>query len=495
MRSLIGRRGSFAADTLVTLAGGSIARLVTLASMPFVTRIYAASDYGSWVIVLALAGLLLPFATMRYELAIVLAPTRRLAAGLALAIGAFTIPVVLVAGAVCLTAPTGVLEAISGVAPDRMAIVGLVPPILIVLAAQAILQAWATREHRFVALSLAQMVQAVVTAAAILSMPFAFGANAMTVTAAAILGLVCGQIALAASSAGDLLASMRQRAPGVAALHGLRRYKVYALYVLPYSLSAAIAERVLQIVLASAYSLATLGAFFAARQIMSAPAILVGNALRQVLFAYGAQQDTREQTKERVGRLLRLFTDLIFPALAFGIVWLRPVVIIVFGDKWPFLPDFAWWFMLVGASALLTGGFDRLLDVLGRQRVSVALQVASDVVLISVVLLGSYAGLSAISIVAALAIVITLTNLARLVVVARFLGFAWREISALLVRLAGGTAIFATMQFAVSKLDEGWLGLFSGSLLLAAPLLPTLVKAMGALTPAPTRANHSPPSA
>ena len=75
---LLEHRGSFTGDVLISLGGSGVARLITLASMPFITRLYGASDYGAWVIILTIAGLLLLLATLRYELAVVLAPTRRI---------------------------------------------------------------------------------------------------------------------------------------------------------------------------------------------------------------------------------------------------------------------------------------------------------------------------------------------------------------------------------------------------------------------------------
>ncbi|NOX41795.1 MAG: oligosaccharide flippase family protein [Alphaproteobacteria bacterium] len=473
---LLMHRGSFTGDAFVILAGSGAAKLIVLASMPFITRLYGASDYGVWVIVLTLASFLIPLATMRYDLAVVLAPTRRIAAALVLAIGVFTLAVAIGAALILLWTPSDVLKVVTGLAADRQNILVLVPLVVVVLASQAALQAWATREHQFVALSLAALVQAVVTAAAFLLLPLLLVPNAEAAASAAILGLLSGQVTLTVSGGTGLFVAARQRLLRVAAFHGLRRYKVYAFYVVPYSLSAGITERVIQLVLASAYSLGTLGAFFVARQIMSAPAMLLGNTLRQVLFAHAARQDNRQETKQRVGRILKLVVTLLMPAMGFGLIWLKPAVTILLGDRWPLLPEFAWWLLFMGGSLLLIAGLDRIFDVLGQQRVSVALRIGSDLLLIGATLVSLALGVGPVSFVATISLVSTLTNLVSLWVVLRLLGFDWREITALPVRLVAGITFWGATNFGLDSLDLGLTGFVVASALLVAALAPAILK-------------------
>ena len=157
--------------------------------MPFVTRIYTPADVGVWAIVLTLAGFLLPLATLRYDVAIVIALTQRTAAAIALAIGVCMLAVAVALAAALSVVPKQLLEAISGLGPDKQGLLAVVPLLLVLLAAQATLQAWLTRGRQFGALSLAQLIQAIVTAAAMLLLPLIAGASAGVATAAAMLGL------------------------------------------------------------------------------------------------------------------------------------------------------------------------------------------------------------------------------------------------------------------------------------------------------------------
>src|SRR5262249_26625979 len=152
-------------------------------------------------------------------------------------------------------------------------------------------------------------------------------------------------------------------------------------------------ERVLQLALAGSYSLGVLGAFYVARQVVTAPSALLSQALRQVVLAYGAQLDERARLRERVTRVLQLLVEVLAPALAFGIVWLEAFVYTALGDHWPHLAEFAWWIMFVAATIFLTGWLDRIFDVLGEQQVGVVIEVVSDLVLIGIALSGPRIGL------------------------------------------------------------------------------------------------------
>ena len=253
--------------------------------------------------------------------------------------------------------------------------------------------------------------------------------------------------------------------------------------MVPYSLSAGVTERVLQLALAGSYSLGVLGAFYVARQVVTAPSALLSQALRQVVLAYGAQLDERARLRERVNRVLQLLVEVLAPALAFGIVWLEPFVFTALGDQWPHLAEFAWWIMFVAATILLTGWLDRIFDVLGRQQVGVVMQVVSDLVLIGIALSGPRFGLDAVGLVAALSVVGMLTNIVRLVVVLRLLGSIWQEIGTLILRLVSWTAVLTLVQYAISRTSSGLIGMAAGTVFLAVSLAPVIKSSFDLLWP------------
>ena len=344
---LIESRASFTGHVAINLAGNLLSRLITLASVAAVTRLYAAGDYGQWVVVLSLASCGVSLATMRYDIAVVIAPTRQMAAALVLVIAVGALVMTFVSAATVIIAPAYFVSKVSGLAEGQRALILLVPLVLLLLTLQTALQAWMTREHKFQAMSLSQLVQALVTALVTIGLPFVAGASAKIAAAGAIIGLACGTLVCAWVSAKNLFEDISSD-PASNALDGMRRFKVYPLYMLPYSLSSILSERILQLVIAAAYSTGTLGAYYVARQISSAPGTIVSVALRQAMFAHSARKEQIDVIKGRVERVLTLLIEVVAPALAYCLVWSSPIVNFLLGSRWTDLNDFIWWSLFPG---------------------------------------------------------------------------------------------------------------------------------------------------
>ncbi|MDQ6703605.1 MAG: oligosaccharide flippase family protein [Pseudomonadota bacterium] len=466
---LIGSRASFTGHLAINLTGSVLARLITLASMVAITRLYAATDYGQWVVVLSLASFIVPLATMRYDIGVVIAPTRHMAAALVLAIAAGALATAFVSAAIALIAPPSVVRMVSGLTEGQQKLILLVPLVLLLLTTQTVLQAWMTRERKFAAMSLSQMLQALVTAAVTILLPFVAGASAGAAATGAIVGLVCGLFVCVWASSRNLIALIGSN-PAAAAVDAMRHFKVYPLYMLPYSLSIGILERVTQLILASAYSTGALGTFYVARQITMGAANIVCAALGQVMFAHSAREERCLEIKSRTDRLLTFLIDAEAPALAFCLVWLPSILNLLMGSRWTGLSDFAWWNLFPASTLFLVGWLHRILDVLGRQRLAVGLQAASDAFLVLVAAVCPLAGLDATGFVAALSIAISLFDIIWLAIVLRLLQFAPSEIMRLAARAVVLLVFWSAAQGAVRVALSAQLGPFLGALLLALAL-------------------------
>jgi O-antigen/teichoic acid export membrane protein len=465
--------GTFKGDLIVSLVGTLLSRLIILASTPLMTRVYSASDYEVWVIIFALSAFLLPFGSMRYELAMVLTSSRRLAAALALAVGIGSGIVSILALVAWWLAPPSVLAAISGLGPGRQALLFLVPPVLLLIGMQAVLQAWATRQRQFGIQMWAQLTLAVVTTVVTLGLPLVTAANTATAAAGAILGLISGIGVLLWGCGGGLLTSVRQPGMLSAMLYGLRRYRVYALYMLPYSLSNVLNERFVQIVMASSFPVGTLAAFYVARQLVTAPAALIGNALRQVVFAYGAQSDTGDQMKTRVGLILQFLTGALAPLLAFGVFWIKPISAILFGDKWALMPEFTWWCMFMAGVGLLATWTDRIGDVLGRQKLTMWLQVGINVLTLTSLAVSHVFQFGPVTTVALFSVATVIGNLFWIALQLNLLGHSASFIVGWAIRLVGLTVGWSLVYYGVMSFTEGWAAICASLVMLAVSLWPT----------------------
>jgi O-antigen/teichoic acid export membrane protein len=246
----------------------------------------------------------------------------------------------------------------------------------------------------------------------------------------------------------------------------MKRYRVYPIYTLPYSLSVAFTERALQVAIASMYSLTFLSTYYVARQILLAPAQIVSAAMRNVLLSHGARHDSIEETRPYVANLVGLFSAACAPLLATGAIWLKPIILVMLGDRWPNMADLAWWCMWPGATLMLTGSIDRLFDLAGRQRTAVLLQLCSDSATLGIIVLVWYFKWTGLTMVTLISCGLAAYNMIWFIIILRIVSFSFQKIGEFFLRFFAPFSIFLVIQYAMSMLQQNsvtpWIGLLLG---------------------------------
>ncbi len=441
---LIGK--SFSASVFATLVGAGLSRAITLASMAFISRIYAAEAYGSWIIILSLVTFVMPLATLRYDLAIVLAATQRMGAGIGCAILAQSFLLSCLCFLALTLLPAKAIEAISGLAAKQHIFLYLLPIVIFLTAANTVFQAWSNRERNFWGVALSITLQAIVTAALTLGLPLLFGPSGWTAAAAAIIGIATAVSVLAFQSRDFFYQSLERSFLVRAAWHGLRSYQVYAILGIPYAISAVLTERIQQLLITNYYGIGTLASFFVVRQIIMGPTSIVAGSLRQAVFAFGAQQDSLETLRKRVLIILKIMIVAVGPALAFGLAWIKPSVAILMGTRWPYLAEFSFWTLLPASMLVLTGWIDRVLDIFSKQRMALWLQLASDFCVIGLAFVGAKFGLVAVQFVEVISIAIASYNLIWLFVALNLLRTPQDEVIKLFIELLVSFGVWIFVQ-------------------------------------------------
>ena len=458
--------GSFIGDTAITFLTSLAARLITLASMAVITRLYDPAAYGAWVLLLAFANFFLAFTNLRYDIALVLAPTQRMAQGILLGILGITAATVCIVFAISLLAPPQMLSWMTGLPQSDHNMIFVVPVILAVVAIQFLLQTWATRQRAFKTISISITAQAIVTAIVTIALPFAIGATAAAAGVGAIIGNLLTIAILGWHARNDLRAAFSSHLPWPVIRKSLHIYRVYPLFTLPFSLSVILTERIIQVTLAGAFSVSLLGTYFVARQLMQAPVSILASSIRNVLVAHGAREQTMDRTRFRVEGLLTSLILVVAPGLAYGVIWLEPTVAFVLGSEWPMLPQIAWWCMFPACALLFSGPLDRMPDMVGRQKLSVAMQLASDIVMLSVMFLCISQGFSALHTIASISTSLTLYNVIWLVVILHLIGVEMKNISYLFLKFFLLFALSFLAQYGLYFLNIGNIALLAGGIVM-----------------------------
>jgi O-antigen/teichoic acid export membrane protein len=267
------------------LLGASAARALSFANLLLAARLYSKDDFGGLALALGFVGLVQPFLTLRYEIAVVLARTNEAARSLVYGVLGIALCIYAVVALLVVAAP-GLLAGL--IRPDVIA--GLRAPVLLHLAASVVivsLTAWLQKHKAFGTIAASQFVGALGTAVLVLGAPFVVEATLTALVWGYAGGALLSALILAAPTPRSGLFRLGVQSGRIWRL--LAKYRVYPTYSLPLTISSLISDRALLLYLSGAFSLGTLGGFYSVRQLLFGLVHLVTSSINQVVFPYISQ--------------------------------------------------------------------------------------------------------------------------------------------------------------------------------------------------------------
>lgn len=374
--------GSFVQDVAKLSLGTLAGRLITIAAMPLLTRLYSPDDFTLLAAYVAIVSTIAVAACLRFEIAIPLADNDEEAKYL------------LILSFLALVAVTLVVLVVVWVLPQQMkgwtkqtvleSYIWMIPIGIAALGFYSIMQFWVTRARRFAQIAQTRITQAFVGVSVSLSFGW-LGCGP--------LGLLIGNI-LNTSAGGLRLAcwSVKHEAKQFSSLtlsglkNTMRRYKRYPVYSTPESFFNTAGIH-LPILVVAAYGGAEAGFLLLAMQIMAAPMGLLGGSISQV-YVSRAPQSLKDGQLDIFTRkiILRLFKVGVVPFLFIGILspWLVPNV---FGSNWARTGEIICWMMPWMLLQLVVSPVSMALHVTSNQAKAMMLQAFGVVFRLVVVLL------------------------------------------------------------------------------------------------------------
>jgi O-antigen/teichoic acid export membrane protein len=355
----------FRGPVLTLLSGSGIVLVLAYLAQPVLTRLYPPSSFGVSDYFISLLTILMAFASLRYEDAIMQPETEREAAGLlGLALGLLTLTVL---GTVLLVPWRVPIAAWLGI-PDLAPWLVLVPPTLLVMRISKLSELWLTRERRFRLISAGTVTQTLT----LISGRIGAGLTITTSPGGLIGGFALGHLASALFLGSLVIRRLRRHLRSLldpALWRQLaRRYRRFALFSTPSSLLNIVLVRLPYLLLPVYFDTEVLGYFGRAFVAVAVPLSLIGGAVAQVFFVQAAEA-------QQAGSLASLTTTVhrrlvmigLFPALLVSMAG-PDLFEFVFGDGWRpagiYVRYVALWLFLAAVASPLT----RLFDVLERQR-------------------------------------------------------------------------------------------------------------------------------
>ena len=313
------------------LLGASAARVLSFGNLLLAARLYSKDDFGGLALALGFVGLVQPFLTLRYEIAVVLARTDEAARSLVYGVVGIALCIYAVVALLVVAAP-GLLADL--IPPDL--IVGLRAPVLLHLAASVVivsLTAWLQKHKAFGTIAASQFAGALGTAVLVLGAPFVVEATLTALVWGYAGGALLSALILAAATPRSGLFGLGVQSGRIWPL--LVKYRVYPTYSLPLTISSLTSDRALLLYLSGAFSLGTLGGFYSVRQLLFGLVHLVTSSINQVVFPYVSQT---EKGVAGAKRPLLAMTRTVAVTTGLGLGWLclhaTAVTLILLGDQW-----------------------------------------------------------------------------------------------------------------------------------------------------------------
>lgn len=379
----------FRGPVLTLLSGSGIVLVLAYLAQPILTRLYPPSSFGVSDYFISLLTVLMAFASLRYEDAIMQPDTDREAAGIVWLASSLLVCTVL-ATALLLPwrGPIAAWLGIPALAPWLL----LVPPTLLVMRLSKLTELWLTRERRF------RLVSAGTVAQTLTMVSGRIGAGvALTTSPGGLIGgFALGHFA-AALFLGTIVLRRMGRQFRAALDYGLirrlaLRYRRFALFSTPSSLLNIVLVRLPYLLIPVYFNTEVLGYFGRAFVALAVPLSLIGGAVSQVFFVQAAeaqQAGTLSALTTTVHR--RLVMIGLFPMLLLLVAG-PDLFEFVFGDAWRtagvYVRYVGPWLFLGAVASPLT----RLFDVLERQRLDFGASATMFVALTAALVLSGRSG-------------------------------------------------------------------------------------------------------
>jgi O-antigen/teichoic acid export membrane protein len=353
--------------------GGVASQAISLLALPIISRLYAPESYASWAIIMATAGIFGAIACFRYELAIVIPKKEEEASSIlwGCAISAITTGLIV---AVILQIPWLHKIIMSETVGNEWFYTLFVPVMIVTMGFNFILQYWSIRQQAYTLNSFAQIVLVIVTL--ILQVFWAVKYSASS------LGLLIG-------SCGGQIASVLVLLIGIfyigkypqigrhifkAIPNVFNQYRNFFIYSTPYTLFGTARDRASIFVLGYFLENKEVGLYAFAQRIMGFLVSLVSNAIRPVLFQNAASKGIKS-VENKINNILRWLAIITIPFVVLYFFYAKEIFILFFGEKWAGSGFMGKFLILPVFTFLFCNWMDRIMDVMGKQRLTMIFEV------------------------------------------------------------------------------------------------------------------------
>lgn len=376
--------------SVAVLASGTAAgQLILLLSAPILTRLYSPDEFGLLGAYMAPVGIFGAVATLRYEGAIPLPGSDRIAANVLLLSMACVVVVAVVSTAVLVTWGDG-LARLFGV-PALASMGWLIPLGVLGVGLYSALSHWAVRQRNFGTIARTKLIQSGGQTAVQLLAAF---------TPFAVFGLLFGHVLGQAAGIGSFLRGLLGADRDALASVSLRRIRLVALrywkfpaYAVWSSATYAAILHAPILVLLYLFDPGTAGLFLLAHRVGLTPVTLLRMAINQSIFRDLAEARAQRVVGQTVIGPIQTMLRLVVAPAIFGAVIAPHAAAAIFGPDWYEAGRYLRWMTPWLAVVLIFGPMAPIIAVMEWQRLSLIFHVSSLLVgLVGMISVGLLSG-------------------------------------------------------------------------------------------------------
>lgn len=389
-------RGS-SGKVVIIMLGSGVGQLLVLAVTPLLTRLYTPAQFGLFTVFVAVVSVTGTFALFRFDAAIPLPGSDRVAAALAwLAIVlAVIVSLVILAVGPWLGEPIGRMVGSDGLG----AVWWLVAVATVIIAFDQVFLTWMVREKRYKALALRNALQGAGQAG---------GQALLGVTALQSVGLLIGWILGRVAAIGGLFSAgglLRQGRPRFSDLReAASRYRRFPLVSSWSALINVLGQQAPFLVVSAYYGAITIGLLGLTIRIIAAPATLIGQAVGRV-FQGEASSAVRDNERTLARIVTRNATTLFWLGLPICVLLAAAgpwIFELIFPPDWAEAGTYARWLAVGYLAQLVVSPVSQTLLILEQQGYQLAWDVSRLIITVGGPLIAAMLGAPAIVAVAVL---------------------------------------------------------------------------------------------
>jgi O-antigen/teichoic acid export membrane protein len=319
LRSSAGRflpKSDFASKVAMLASGAATAQLITLLSLPFLTRLFSPEEFGVLASYMAIIGVVSAVSGLRYEMAIPLATSDLQAFHLLL----LSLGLVLV----CAVVTTGLVMLIPAHVLPLGGVKWLIPVGIASVGVYQALSYWALRNKAYKDLGKTKFSQGISRAVTQIGAGL-LGAGAPGLAVGEVLGRSAGLLRLGWGERHHIR-ECRSRTTRKGLMASARAYREFPIIVTPASLLNSAGLQVPTLLIASFYGPLVAGWYFVAQRIVALPVQMIARAVGDAFLA-----EAPEMARQDPAKLQRMFRRVSNNMLLAGVL---PAVFLIVVSPW-----------------------------------------------------------------------------------------------------------------------------------------------------------------